>query len=95
MADDATLAFDSAGPPLNDPAPVVDFVRSLGRQLPRTAAPEGWVKRIVPYFYRDPAFEVFDDFSDFLESVSCETSKSCQVRGSGLCRGSTPLDSVA
>jgi hypothetical protein len=30
MADDATLAF----------------VRSLGRQLPRTAAPEGWVKRI-------------------------------------------------
>ena len=45
MADDATLAFDSARPPLNDPAPV-DFVRSLGRQLPRTAAPEGWVKRI-------------------------------------------------
>ena len=45
MPDDATLAFDSARPPLNDPAPV-DFVRSLGRQLPRTAAPEGWVKRI-------------------------------------------------
>ena len=45
MADDATLAFDSARPPLNDPAPV-DFVRNLGRQLPRTAAPEGWVKRI-------------------------------------------------
>src|ERR1700686_4055295 len=45
MADDATLAFDSARPPLNDPAPV-DFVRNLGRQLPRTAAPEGGVKRI-------------------------------------------------
>jgi hypothetical protein len=45
MADDATLAFDSARPPLNDPAPV-DFVRNLGRQLPRTAVPEGWVKRI-------------------------------------------------
>src|ERR1700680_1211579 len=45
MADYATLAFDSAGPPLNDPAPV-DFVRNLGRQLPRTTAPEGWVKRI-------------------------------------------------
>src|SRR6202166_353347 len=45
MADDSTLAFDSARPPLNDPAPV-DFVRNLGRQLPRTAAPEGWVKRI-------------------------------------------------
>jgi integrase-like protein len=45
MADDATVAFDSARPPLNDPAPV-DFVRNLGRELPRTTAPEGWVKRI-------------------------------------------------
>ena len=34
-------------------------------------------------------FEAFDDFSDFVESISCETSKSCQVRGSNPCRGAT------
>jgi hypothetical protein len=45
MADDPTVAFVSARPQLDDPAQV-DFVRSLGRQLPRTSAPEGWVKRI-------------------------------------------------
>jgi hypothetical protein len=36
-----------------------------------------------------PAFCAFDDFSDFVESISCETSKSCQVRGSNPCRGAT------
>ena len=41
----------------------------------------------VHFLYRDPAFEAFDDFSDFVESISCETSKSCQVRGSNPCRG--------
>jgi len=44
MADDATEVFDSARPPLNNPAPI-DFVRSLGRQLPRSTVPEDWVKR--------------------------------------------------
>jgi hypothetical protein len=33
----------------------------------------------VPILYQMPAFEAFDDFSDFLESASCVTSKSCQV----------------
>ena|SRR5579871_227965 len=33
----------------------------------------------VPILYQDHAFEAFDDFDDFLESISCETSKSCQV----------------
>jgi hypothetical protein len=42
---------------------------------------------IVPILYRDPAFEAFADFSDFVESVSCETSETCQVRGSNPCRG--------
>jgi hypothetical protein len=35
--------------------------------------------------YRDRDFEAFDDFSDFLESISCESSESCQVRGSNPC----------
>jgi len=43
--------------------------------------------------YRDPAFEAFDDFSDFVESVSCGTSESCQVRGSNPCRGAKPSTS--
>ena len=44
-------------------------------------------KRILYRFlYQDPAFEAFDDFSDFVESISCETSESCQVRGSNPCR---------
>jgi hypothetical protein len=29
--------------------------------------------------YQIPAFGAFHDFSDFVESVSCETSESCQV----------------
>ena len=41
------MAFDSARPPLNDPPGHQSISSgSLGRQLPRTAAPEGWVKRI-------------------------------------------------
>jgi hypothetical protein len=34
--------------------------------------------------YQIPAFGAFDDFSGFLESVSGETSKTCQVRGLNL-----------
>ena len=41
-------------------------------------------------FVQDRAFDAFDDFSDFVESISCETSKSCQVRGSNPCRGAIP-----
>src|SRR5262249_8932575 len=44
----------------------------------------------VHFLYQIPAFGAFDDFSDFLESISCETSKSCQVRGSNPCRGAKP-----
>ena len=39
-------------------------------------------------FVPRPAFEAFDDFSDFVESTSCEFSESCQVRspvGSNPC----------
>ena len=42
--------------------------------------------KIVPILHRAPAFEALDDFSDFVESVSCETSKICQVRGSSPAR---------
>jgi len=41
----------------------------------------GLATQIVPILYREPAFEAFDDFS-VVESISCETSKTCQVRGS-------------
>src|ERR1700685_472733 len=44
-------------------------------------------KLFVPILYQDPAFDAFDDFSDFVESISCEPSESCQVRGSNPCRG--------
>ena len=45
MANDTTAAFDSPRPSLND-STRVDFVRGIGRQLPRKEAPEGWVKKI-------------------------------------------------
>src|SRR6267154_4987657 len=41
----------------------------------------------VPILYRYPAFDALDDFRDFLESITCEASKTCQVRGSNPCRG--------
>ena len=44
-------------------------------------------KYFAPFLYQNPAFDAFDDFSDFVESISCETSKSCQVRGSSPRRG--------
>src|SRR5260370_4685879 len=37
---------------------------------------------------------LFEDFSDFLESISCETPKTCQVRGSSPCRGATPFAAI-
>jgi hypothetical protein len=46
-------------------------------------------KYFVLILYRNPAFGAFDDFSDFVESISCEVSESCQVRGSNPCRGAT------
>jgi hypothetical protein len=45
-------------------------------------------KIFVHFLYQKPAFEAFD-VSDFLKSTSCETSKTCQVRGSNPCRGAT------
>jgi hypothetical protein len=44
-------------------------------------------EKFVRILYRDPAFEAFDDFSNFVESISCGSSESCQVRGSNPCRG--------
>jgi hypothetical protein len=44
-------------------------------------------KLFVPILYQDRAFDAFDDFSDFVESISCAPSESCQVRGSNPCRG--------
>ena len=49
MAEDTIMVLHSGHPSNSSPNPLgspVDFVRSLGRQLPRTAAPEGWVRRI-------------------------------------------------
>src|SRR5579871_6310681 len=46
-------------------------------------------RNFVHFLYQDPAFDAFDDFSDFVESISCETSESCQVRGSNPCRGAS------
>lgn len=50
MADNATAALDSGRPLGSNPNPLgprVDFdVRRLGRQLPGTEAPEGWIKKI-------------------------------------------------
>jgi uncharacterized protein YbcV (DUF1398 family) len=41
------------------------------------------------FLYRNPAFDAFEGFSDFVESIRCETSESCQVRDSDPCRGAT------
>ena len=50
MADNAIVAIDSARTRAIDSSPLgetVDFdVRGLGRRLPRTDAPEGWIKKI-------------------------------------------------
>src|SRR6266699_5283776 len=50
MSEHATAPFDSERPPGTNPSPLgrpVDFnVRGLGRQLPRTEAPEGWIRKI-------------------------------------------------
>ena len=50
MADTATAAFYSKRSPEAEPDPLgepVDFdVRGLGRRVPRTEAPEGWIKKI-------------------------------------------------
>jgi hypothetical protein len=46
-------------------------------------------KCFVLILYRDRAFGAFGNFRDFLESVSCKTSKTCQARGSNPCRGGT------
>jgi len=45
----------------------------------------------VHFLYRQRDFDAFDDFSDFVESISCEASESCQVRGSNPCRGATEI----
>ena len=47
-------------------------------------------KKFVPTLYHNLAFEGFDDLRDFLESINCQTSKSCQVRGSNPMPGSDP-----
>jgi hypothetical protein len=49
----------------------------------------------VPVLYRNPALEAFGDFSNFVESVSYETSKTCQVLGSSPCRGAKPFVSIS
>jgi len=55
---------------ITEKAPTRRLKRSLARKL------------FVPILYQNPAFDAFDDFSDFLESITCEISKVCQVRGS-------------
>jgi hypothetical protein len=63
---------------------------AVADECEETLHPISWEKYFVPILYRAPAFDAFDDFSDFVESISCETSKSCQVRGSNPCRGPAP-----
>lgn len=50
MADNATVASDSPRLPTREPNPLgppVDFdLRGVGRQLPRTVPPEGWIRKI-------------------------------------------------
>jgi integrase len=47
MADRPALAFDSGESPASPLGKPVDFdVRGLGRRLPRTDAPEGWIKKV-------------------------------------------------
>jgi hypothetical protein len=45
--------------------------------------------------YQMLAFGAVDDFHDFLESISCELSESCQVRGSNPCRGAIEENALA
>jgi len=49
-------------------------------------------KKFVHFLYRERDFGAFDVFNDFVESISCETSKSCQVRGSSPPPGSQPFN---
>ena len=48
-------------------------------------------KVFVHFLYEEPAFDYFDDF---VESITSKTSKSCQVRGSNPCPGSTGIACV-
>jgi len=53
-----------------------------------------WNKTAVRILYRVPAFEGFDYFSDFVESINYGTSETCQERGSNPCRGARALLSI-
>ena len=69
MADNAIVAIDSARPravDANSLGEPVDFdVRGLGRRLPRTDAPEGWIKKIERS--REGLGRVFPSVDDGLE----------------------------
>ena len=64
------------------------FSRNLPKQKslsPRKYRGQSHHRQLVcsKYFCTDTLLlTLFDDFSDFLESITCETSKTCQVRGS-------------
>src|ERR1700678_211066 len=45
--------------------------------------------QIVQILYRERDFDAFGDFGDFVESVSCGTTRTCQVRVSNPSRGAT------
>jgi|HubBroStandDraft_4_1064222.scaffolds.fasta_scaffold2415030_2 hypothetical protein len=44
------------------------------------------INEIVPILYGERDFDAFDDFGDFVESISYGSSKTCQVRGSNQCQ---------
>lgn len=75
------LGAKPKGQPLGFSGPV-STIQSIRRT-------QCWFDIFVHSLYQNPAFGGFDDFSDFVESASCETSKSCQkfTRGSNPCRG--------
>src|SRR5262245_18961266 len=78
--------------------------RDEGSHNSRKRVPEKRLKRdasqvlvrkiFVLILYQTPAFGAFDDFDDFLESISCGTSKTCQVCGSNPCLGAKFLNRV-
>ena len=69
MADNAIVAIDFSATPrhrFKHPWGTIDFdLRGLGRRLPRTDAPEGWIKKIERS--REGLGRVFPSVDDGLE----------------------------
>lgn len=82
-----TLQFSSVANPEEDRASLPTCTVPVGCGV----TSESTILAFVPILYRGRAFEAFDEFGDFLESITSGASKSCQDRGSNPCRGATVL----